>query len=163
MKDPVEVVGLWEVPWLAARLATWHWRQWGHEFPSDSCGTWRSRLEMWARDPHIPCVLVATDGQGEPLGSASLVEHDLPDEPELACMGPWLSGVYVAPEHRSLGLGSRLVTSIERCAADRGFARLFLYTETTKCFYLRLGWDVACEHAVAGRTVAVMCKQVGRP
>jgi GNAT superfamily N-acetyltransferase len=73
------------------------------------------------------------------LGSASLVEHDMATRPELS---PWLSGVFVAPEHRRRGVGAALVERVVLEARVLRTPRLYLYTLGSGALYLRLRWSV---------------------
>ena len=41
---------------------------------------------------------------------------------------PWLAGLYVAPEARTLGVGKRLVEAVEAEAGRLGFGRFYLFT-----------------------------------
>lgn len=50
---------------------------------------------------------------GGPVGTASLVEHDLDERPDLT---PWLAGVYVAPAMRGRGYAGRLIGAVEDAA-----------------------------------------------
>jgi GNAT superfamily N-acetyltransferase len=55
---------------------------------------------------------------------------------------PWLAGVFVAPEHRSHGIGAALVERVVQEARALGILRLYLYTSGSGALYLRLGWSV---------------------
>src|SRR5712691_7502498 len=59
--------------------------------------------------------------------------------PELS---PWLSGVFVAPEHRRRGIGAALVERVVQEARALGIPLLYLYTPGSGSLYLRLGWSV---------------------
>jgi len=56
---------------------------------------------------------------------------------------PWLSGVFVAPEHRRRGIGAALVERVVQEAQALGKPCLYLYTPGCGALYLRLGWWVA--------------------
>jgi len=56
---------------------------------------------------------------------------------------PWLSGVFVAPEHRRRGVGAALIERVVQEARALGKPRLYLYTSGSGALYLRLGWCVA--------------------
>ena len=81
---------------------------------------------------------VAVDGD-EPVGCASLIEHDMLTRPELS---PWLAGVFVPREHRRRGIGAALVERVVAEARSLGVPRLYLYTPGSGTLYLRLGWSV---------------------
>ncbi|MFL1464251.1 GNAT family N-acetyltransferase [Roseococcus sp. DSY-14] len=102
---------------------------------------------------------VAFEG-AEPVGTASLVQQDLPSRPDLA---PWLAGVFVVPEARGRGHAGRLVGHVEAHAAAAGVRTLWLYTGAADGLYARLGWQVA-EAAVdpgSGKPVRIMRRALG--
>jgi GNAT superfamily N-acetyltransferase len=119
-------------------VARWHHMEWGHLRPSETVEDRIGRVESSCGHCEIPTTLVALAGD-QLLGSASLVEHDIDTRPELS---PWLSGVFVAPEHRRRGVGAALVERVVREALALGVARLYLYTPGSGTLYLRLGWSV---------------------
>jgi N-acetylglutamate synthase-like GNAT family acetyltransferase len=49
-------------------------------------------------------------------------------------------GLYVAPEARTLGVGTRLVEAVETEAGRLGFGRLYLFTFDKAAYYARRGW-----------------------
>jgi GNAT superfamily N-acetyltransferase len=63
---------------------------------------------------------------GEPVGTASLVAHDLDERPDLS---PWLAGVFAEPHARSRGYEGRLVAAVEREARAASIPTLWLYTK----------------------------------
>jgi predicted N-acetyltransferase YhbS len=139
------------------RLAAWQHRQWGHLDPGGTLDARIARLEGQLQRTAIPLALVAVDGD-EPLGSASLVEHDLDHRPEWS---PWLASVIVAPEHRRRGIGSALVERAMAEARAQGIATLYLFTPDQQRLYARLGWRDLAEEAVAGYRVTVMTVELG--
>ena len=93
-------------------------------------------LELFVSDQRHGVALVAK-ADGEPCGTCLLVESEIEPNHDVS---PWLSGLFVVPEHRLKGAGSALVRAIEDQARQRGFSRLHLYTTETVDFYVRLGW-----------------------
>jgi GNAT superfamily N-acetyltransferase len=100
----------------------------------------------------IPATYVALDGD-ELLGSVTLVEHDMSTHLDLS---PWLAGVYVKPERRGQGVGSKLVRYATECAARMGVERLYLYTRSAQGFYEKLGWQHLADDHYEGRRVSIM-------
>ena len=77
-------------------LAEWQHREWGHLRPGDTVEARRARLEGWCNRDRIPLTVVALD-DGEVLGSASLIPHDMETRMELT---PWMAGVFVGEQYR---------------------------------------------------------------
>ena len=74
---------------------------------------------------------------GEPVGTASLIAHDLAERPDLT---PWLAGVFVEPGARGRGLAAHLIAAVEQAARRNGVATLWLFTRTAEQVYIRSGW-----------------------
>ena len=116
-------------------VARWHHAEWGHLRPGETLEDRIARVERDCGHCQIPTTFIAAAGH-QPLGSASLTEHDMATRPELS---PWLSGVFVAPEHRRRGIGAALVKRAVKEARALGIRRLYLYTPGFGALYLRLG------------------------
>ena len=93
-----------------------------------------------ANRDYLPATWIAI-AEGQPVGSVSLVEHDMPDRPGLAELAPWLAGPYVVPSHRHMGIARQLVRKCESQAGYMGTVELFLYTATADPLYAGLGWQ----------------------
>ena len=109
------------------------------------------REEFWhagspTREQQIAAML-AQPGQSEetfvllddnvPVGTASLVNNDLPSRPDLT---PWLASVLVLPAFREKGSAAPLVRRVEEAAAISA-AALWLYTWSAEAVYAKLGWQ----------------------
>ena len=120
-------------------VAHWRHEEWGHLRPNETLDDRIARLERTCGHRQIPTTFVAVDDGAQPVGCASLVEHDMLTRPELS---PWLAGVFVPHEQRRRGIGAALVGRVVAEARSLGVPRLYLYTPTTGAFYRRLGWSV---------------------
>ena len=61
----------------------------------------------------------------ELFGSAAIIEHDMDTRMELS---PWLASVFVAPEFRKRGIGSKLVTHVMEQAKNNKIKNIiFIY------------------------------------
>jgi GNAT superfamily N-acetyltransferase len=133
-------------------LASWVLDEWGRLLPEATVETLVSAFEESATHHRIPETFVAVR-DGEPVGMASLIEHDMSTRKELS---PWLAAVYVAPEFRNRGIGSRLVQRAMHEAEALGLGRLYLFTPDKVSFYGRLGWKVLEHTRYRGENVAIM-------
>jgi GNAT superfamily N-acetyltransferase len=122
-------------------VARWHHAEWGNLRSGETVEDRTARVERECGHCQIPTTFIAVAGP-QPLGSASLIEHDMATRPELS---PWLSGVFVAPEHRRRGIGAALVERVVQEARALGIPCLYLYTSGSGALYLKLGWSVV-EH-----------------
>jgi predicted N-acetyltransferase YhbS len=139
-------------PELIPTIAEWHTREWGDVPPLATVADRIEKFRGHLNRDRIPLTLVAVDDD-ELLGSASLVEEDLPGRDDLM---PWLASVYVAPEHRRRGVGSKLVRQIVAKASELNVRELYLFTWSQERLYENLGWRVLERTVLADRQVVIM-------
>jgi GNAT superfamily N-acetyltransferase len=144
-------------PLLIPRLAGLHHEQWGYLRPEETLEERTRRLTECCGRGGVPSVVVGFE-DGELVGSAMLIAHDMRTRPELT---PWLAGVYVLAANRGHGYGSALVGRVEAEAARLGVRRLHLYTPDAADFYARLGWALLERCEYLGQDVVVMSKHYG--
>jgi GNAT superfamily N-acetyltransferase len=156
----MRIVALAERPELVPTVARWHWDVWGAEDPAGSLESWTARAAGWANHDAIPMMFVALAGDS-PVGSVTLMAHNLSERRDLWDLWPWLSGLYVVPEWRGRGVGRALVARAEAQARSMGVARLYLHTARARGLYERIGWEPIGEDVHAGAAVTIMCKLVG--
>jgi len=73
---------------------------------------------------------------------------------------PWLAGLYVTASRRKQGIGSMLVSAIEKKSHELGIPTLYLYTPESEAFNARLGWQVNERTKYHGYSVTIMEKQI---
>lgn len=139
-------------PEFLPTLAQWQHGEWGHLRPGDSVEARIARLRGATERDRIPLTVVAHEN-GELLGSASLIVHDMETRVELT---PWLAGVFVAPEHRRRGLGAALVRRVMAEAGALNVPVLYLYTVHSGTFYTTLGWSLQEHTAYREQNVVIM-------
>ena len=140
-----------ETPQHLEMLAYWHHAQWSHFNTSENIQQRIERMKPYLNNTFIPSTYVATDHKL--LGSAAIVANDMDTHPELT---PWLASVYVCPEDRYHGTGSKLVTHIMHEALAHGIKTLFLFTPDKVSFYSKLGWEIINKELYHNQRVAVM-------
>ena len=143
-------------PGAIARLAVWHQAEWGFLHPGGTVDEVASELQGHLEPGRIPTSFVALV-DGEVVGSASLLEHDLPERPEL---GPWLASLYVAPAYRRQGIGAALAARMVEEAARLGVPTLYLFTFDREGYYARLGWRRLAPGLCHGHPVMVMARDL---
>ena len=102
----------------------------------------------------VPIVLVALDGAGTLVGTASLLFDDLEDDPR----NPWLASVFVPAAQRGKGVASALVAAIEDAARRLDYPILYLFTTSAARLYARLGWRALERREYRGEHIQVMDK-----
>jgi len=137
-------------------VAAWVYAQWPHFNPGATLEDIVGKLTERTVRHRIPETFVALH-EGKPVGTASLVSSDLPTPQHLS---PWLASVYVVPEYRNRGIGSRLVERVAAEAITLRIGKLYLYTPDKVPFYTRLGWSALRHTEHFGIDVAVMVRQI---
>jgi len=148
----VRIENIADYPNFVETVARWQWGEWGHLDPDDSLAARITSLRDQTDPNRIPTTYIALDGDA-PLGTASLVEHDMSTHRELS---PWLASVYVTPTARGRGVASALVRHVVGQAAAMGVTRLSLYTPDAQGLYEKLGWQVMAEEHFEGHPVTIM-------
>jgi GNAT superfamily N-acetyltransferase len=133
-------------------IAGWHWQEWGDTDPSGSLAEWTRGLYQRTLRDQIPTTYVVVE-QSRPIGSVTLVEHDMETRLDLS---PWLAGLYVEPQSRLQGVGRALVQHALEQVHHLHIAALYLYTHPARSFYERLGWEVLEETLYHERPVSIM-------
>jgi N-acetylglutamate synthase-like GNAT family acetyltransferase len=90
----------------------------------------------------LPQTLIL-EGNNEPLGYSTLVFYE-----KGVALGRlhWIDAVYVKPERRKMGLGSKLILAAEKKAAELNLSDLFALTDVST-LYLKLGWTIVETHS----------------
>jgi N-acetylglutamate synthase-like GNAT family acetyltransferase len=141
-------------PEFIGQVATLIHTEWPYEFEGISLQTWTEEFQTLEGADRTTFIAIE---DSRLLGTACLDIEDLPQRPEIS---PWLASVYVMPEARSRGLGSRLVQAVEQEAWTRDVPRLHLHTTDRESFYAQHGWTTL-EHLQAwNKNVALMYKDI---
>lgn len=123
-------------PEMIPVCASWCFGQWGCQ-EIDSLESAKKRFFAGSQKDAIPLTLVAID-DNKPAGMISLLESDLDSRTDLS---PWIASVFVHPFHRKKGIAVSLVKRMEAEAARLGYETLYLFTEASKGFYEKSGWQ----------------------
>jgi GNAT superfamily N-acetyltransferase len=129
------IVRIADRPDLVPTVAQWLWHEWWRD-DGESLEATRSAVaaSVSASGPPQTFVLLVN---GEPVGTASLVAHDLDERPELT---PWLAGVFVIPEARGRGHVMHLIRAVEDACRSAGIGTVWLFTADAERVYARAGW-----------------------
>jgi predicted N-acetyltransferase YhbS len=152
MSEGLRIAFLCDHPEHIDSIAKWLFTEWGQYKPDTTLDTVAARLRRYLNKDNIPITIIAFAG-GTIVGTATLRQSDLRERKNLK---PWMASVYVDADHRNKGVGSELVTSIERIATFLGFQRIYLYTPDRQSFYSRLSWQVLANVDHNGKLVTVM-------
>jgi len=119
-------------------VSRWYHEEWGPLFQKGPTDSAHEQLLQYLNRNTVPLMLLAAKGD-EIVGAAQLKLHEMADLfPDRKF---WLGGLYVAPDYRGSGLGSRIVGQIKGLALSHGVRKLHLQTQALDGgLYARLGW-----------------------
>ncbi|SDR11844.1 GNAT family N-acetyltransferase [Pseudovibrio sp. Tun.PSC04-5.I4] len=136
MQDNLVITDLKNVPQFLEQAAQGMWLEWweeeGHPI-EDVYEELRSSLGTQT----LPTTLIAHDEE-QFLGMVMLVKSDMSKRPQYT---PWLASLWVAPDHRGKGVGSRLAKELKTHTFSSGANQLYLFAKPSlRGFYETLGW-----------------------
>lgn len=120
-------------------LARWFRQAWAPYYGPGGPGDAEADSKAASSPDRLPVCLVALDAAGEVAGTAAFRAESLASHGHL---GPWLAALLVRPERRGRGIGTALVTAVEREARRLGFPRIYTGTGTAGGILERRGWRV---------------------
>lgn len=103
------------------------------------------------KDGELPAILVASV-DGRVAGTVALRARSVETHEHL---GPWVTGLWVTPDLRGLGLGRDLMLAITEEAAARGFREIYAVTNTARGLFTKLGWAALEEILYHGEEVTL--------
>jgi GNAT superfamily N-acetyltransferase len=130
------IVRIADRPDLAAIVAGWLWHEWWHQDGYTLEQTYDAVAAFVSPSGPPQSFVLLVDGK--PIGTASLVAHDLDERPDLT---PWLAGVFVSPEARGRGNVIHLIHAVEAACRASAISVVWLYTAGAERVYARAGWQ----------------------
>ena len=140
-------------------IAKWIYEEWSYAFPLRTLQEIQKTLFGRINENEMPITLVAHDERGV-LGTASLKASEMEILPELT---PWLSSVFVHPDHRGEGVATALVTEIEKIARQQGFSKLYVFNPIAQGVFEKLGWSVLQTVQYGGKELGILVKEMAAP
>jgi len=157
----VQLVELCHVLHLGPLLARWHAEEWSHLYDDWDRDAAEAEFAAMTVPGRIPTTWVAFAGDGrgpaDVAGSVTLAHTD--DLPGHEAVAPWLVSLFVAPAHRSRGVGSLLVDHLLDEARRLGIDTVWLFTAGQEGYYLDRGWRTVETIDVHGEAAAVMVRR----
>ncbi len=148
----MKILNLAERPDCLEKICIWHHNEWGYLNPGRTLEARIEKMRDHFAGKDIPATYVAEIG-GEIVGSASIIESDMPERAELT---PWLASVFVAPEARKQNVGRTVVGKVMQHARTAGVKTLYLYTPDREHFYRHMGWQTLEKLVYHGANVTLM-------
>ena len=147
----MKIIDLKFEPHYIPVLAGWHHQEWSYLNPDLTIAQRAEWMQSYLSAGLVPSTFIALEEQL--LGSAAIIEHDLETRPDLS---PWLASVFVAPEYRCKGVGSKLVIHVMEKTKEAGIPLLYLFTPDKEGFYQKLGWQTLSKETFRGHLITIM-------
>jgi GNAT superfamily N-acetyltransferase len=149
-----EIVRIAERPNLVPIVAQWLWDEWRLD-AGDSLEAIRDAVaaSVSLSGPPQTFVLLVNN---RPVGTASLVAHDLDERPNLT---PWLAGVFVIPEARGRGHVIHLIQAVEVACRSAGVGTVWVHTTSAERVYARAGWHTVEAIQRRGRSLVTLMRR----
>lgn len=125
-------------PDLIEAVAMIRFREWGHPPEETDPQWWIEITRKEAGRTGLPLTWVAVDVDGDAVGAVGLGEFDIEERRDRS---PWVLGMVVEPDHRSMGIGAMLMAKLEATVAELGYDRCWVATGQARAFYERIGWE----------------------
>ncbi len=106
---------------------------------------------MFVEGTELPAILVS-EVDGRVAGTVALRERSVETHEHL---GPWVTGLWVEPGFRGLGLGRDLLLAIAEEAAARGHREIYAVTNSARWLFDKLGWTALEEILYHGEEVTL--------
>jgi predicted N-acetyltransferase YhbS len=136
-------------------IAHWQQEEFGYLNPGGAVEQRVERLSNANDRSRLPISLVAlSEDQNALVGTANILATTLTHRH----LSPWLSSVYVPPEHRGKGIASLLALAAVSEASRLDFRTIYLFTPRNESLYSRLGWVAFDRVALNGTSAAVMAR-----
>ena len=126
-----------QYPTYLDQISVWFFEEWGDGVEGRTVGQFSEVIIERMNIDKLPVAFVALVSE-ELIGTASLISNEICSLPRYK---HWLASVFVAPEHRRQGWGTKIVRAAVQFAPDYGIDKLFLYTRSHTDFYQQLGWE----------------------
>ena len=149
-----EIVRIAERPDLVPMVAQWLWDEW-HLDAGDLFEATRDAVAASVSPSGPPQTFVLLV-DNRPVGTASLVAHDLDERPDLT---PWLAGVLVIPEARGRGHVIHLIQAVEVACRSAGVGTVWLHTTDAERVYARVGWHTVEAIQRRGRSLVTLMRR----
>lgn len=126
-----------QYPTFVNQISGWFFEEWGGGIEGRTFGQFSELLNERMNIDKLPVAFVAL-ASGDLIGTASLICNEISSLPRYK---HWLASVFVTPEHRRQGWGTKIVRASVQIAPDYGIDKLVLYTHSHIDFYQQLGWE----------------------
>ena len=136
----VKIVELCNRPTYLGTIIDWNLKAW----PKPDRNQDEVKLRIFGKGigNQLPQTLILEE-KDEPIGYSTLIYYE---KGLLTGRLHWIDAVYVKPERRKKGLGSKLIRAAEKKAGELNISELFALTDLP-VLYHKLGWSTVEAHS----------------
>jgi GNAT superfamily N-acetyltransferase len=135
MIEQIKVEFLEDHPDMIPILANYFRSEWLGYYGPDGSADALNDITSLCNNSKLPICLVALKGNSF-CGSVALRQKSASHQH----LSPWLTSLYVVPESRRQGVGTKLINAIERLSQDMGYITIFARSATAVDFFLKNNW-----------------------
>ena len=168
MESEIRLKPVSEVPHLASAPLEWSLKLWGQGKEEFSAQDWKdfynktltSNYDKWdlnGFDQEL-LFLAIVNNQGVDEVVASIAICDFDDFEELRKYKPWVAAFVVREDLRGSGVGTLVLELIEQKAIEFGIKRLYLWTEESRNYYAKRGYQYIKSLQKGARQIDLMDK-----
>lgn len=158
------LVPLADNPALGREPLAWSLELWGNANPWFSADDWltfyingaTASYQEWNPEGVDQEHIYIAVSEGVVVGAISLVDFD--DIDEFRHLKPWVAAFVVDPDLRGAGIGSLMLSELEKRAKELGIPELYLWTEDRKDFYLKRGYSLLTHRVYPELSIDVLNK-----
>jgi len=122
------------------QIAQWHFSEWGKYRIGSTVELWEKNLLKSIQNGTR--IIVAVNSNDILVGSVSLKKENMENMfPEYT---PWLSGIFISPEFRLVGISPLLINGLAKLAIIEGYSKLYVFSHDLDLenYYKRFGWSL---------------------
>ncbi len=152
----MKIFQLCDKPEMVKYIAEYCYKEWGYKKSNNSIEKTIEQINKRVYNKKPPITLVAIEND-KYIGSVSLKIREMSIYPQKQY---WFGDLFIVPEKRKMGIGSKLVKAIEELAISMGITELNLYTPDQEKLYFSLGWNTDEIVQYENSQVVVMSKKL---
>ena len=135
MSDNLRIEFLQDNPDFFSVLAEFYKTEWKEYYGSGGQGDAFSEIESFCNKEKLPICLVALRGKVF-LGSVALRQKSASHQH----LSPWVTSLFVTPQERRKGIGTKLIEAVENLSVDLGFSKIYSRSATAVEFFRKMNW-----------------------
>ena len=135
MADQIEIEFLDDHHRLIPIVEKYFQSEWDEYYGSKGPDAALNDIKFLCNKSKLPICLVAL--RNGSFSGAIALRHKSDSHKDLS---PWLTSLFVVPEERRQGIGTRLLKTLEKLSLDFGYSKVFARSATAVDFFMKNNW-----------------------